>query len=643
MASSAVEIVVIVILALVAVVCATIVVFLLRWLKKYLDKQSANGQHGSRGDGGYEDELTESSMVADLGVFAPTAKAPADLQNTEDWDFDSVEIPPNRAESKSPSRRLNHKSTGGDSPRRSFISALTSIASSSTAAWNPTHIPFGAHSDDPDEQIISPKARTHPHHRRTEADGSKDLHIGIARIEASGKLLPRTITISSQECARGLGLSLADEAPVHVHAVAADSPSADAGIRANDRIISVAGTMCAAASHTTVIKLLAKAVAVTQQRAKPRQQIPQPPNLVVGAAPMRADAALSDVNVSLPGQASHDHTDDEVIPSFNTTRTSHGTIHSANNSAKTTARQSDTYASLRDAASHHQIEAATLMKAGQFRQARALLDKAIDLLSGIPHNANASVAAPAGSHEYRRSLRNGQHSSTGHATLDESLVHVNAAAKKSRRRTLPNKPHAKKNTRTPGFRCPRQGISVTIVPRSVASTNRRRKNNKARDPVQIRLILRREDMPGVNFRPIRPVRLSRFGGTLSDSMRRRSTKVAASSPRRAKPGVFSKAAFATPPHHSPKRSKPDSTDSPSKKKGNVLQASPWVTSDHTKEAWSAHKLPRGKQSLSGNPYSNPVLFMGFEINAGHDNVITTTAKPPYRRPNKDAYVPSTWQ
>lgn len=45
-----------------------------------------------------------------------------------------------------------------------------------------------------------------------------------------------------------------------------------------------------------VIKLLAKAVAVAQHRAK------QPKNIVVTKTPIRADAALDEINISLPGQ-----------------------------------------------------------------------------------------------------------------------------------------------------------------------------------------------------------------------------------------------------------------------------------------------------------------------------------------------------
>lgn len=102
------------------VCCAAVVVFLLRLLKKHFDKQAASttdldGIENSRrvGTGEYEDELTESSMVADLGVFAPTNSAPVDVHVMEDWDFESIDRPQGHTRRKNPAHR--------GSPRKGMV------------------------------------------------------------------------------------------------------------------------------------------------------------------------------------------------------------------------------------------------------------------------------------------------------------------------------------------------------------------------------------------------------------------------------------------------------------------------------------------------------------------------------------------
>lgn len=74
--------------------------------------------------------------------------------------------------------------------------------------------------------------------------------------------------------------------------------------------------------------------------------------------------SVSDVNIGLPGAYDSDDLDSEE--GFGNLVTN------------------DPYAPIREAASQHQVEAARLMQSGNYKRARVLLDRAINLLASIP-------------------------------------------------------------------------------------------------------------------------------------------------------------------------------------------------------------------------------------------------------------------
>lgn len=220
--------------------------------------------------------------------------------------------------------------------------------------------------DDP-SIMISPTGKPRP----SRADTMFDIR--LLNTNAVGKSTERTISLPFVESTAGLGLVLKGNAPVLVHEVDRGSSAAIAGVKLNEAIIEVDGVACSTAGHKQVVRMFTDALT----RAKAKREVEKQgrggktgplETMVVASRDYIPDAGLGDVNLVLPGQISD---------------------------VQDTGNPGDPYAPIREAASQHQVEAARLMQAGSFQQARVLLDRAINLLSSIPQVVERYISLPA--------------------------------------------------------------------------------------------------------------------------------------------------------------------------------------------------------------------------------------------------------
>ena len=160
----------------------------------------------------------------------------------------------------------------------------------------------------------------------------------------------KSLFLSKADVSQGLGIVLKGDAPVSICEVEGGGPSWDAGLRLDDVITSVNGTPCVNSSHKAVIALVSRALQKVQSdKSSQRSARGHAMSMVVTAQDARPDAAISDVNISLPGQAWGDD--------------------GASGSAAGDDGKDDPFAPIREAASQHQLEAVRRPTASPWKRA----------------------------------------------------------------------------------------------------------------------------------------------------------------------------------------------------------------------------------------------------------------------------------
>lgn len=437
--------------------------------------------------------------------------------------------------------------------------------------WNPLHIPPGMASADPDDAVINPQRRP-----SGKAASERGIVFGVTRRDAFGNRRLHKVVVPDAQTLNGLGITLKGDGPVFVAAVEAIGPAFAAGLRANDCFVTINGTACAAAAHSVVVDLVARAVAQSQANARRAVHQPNPLGpgrpMVVLPGEAQPDASLSDVTVSVPPTHTH-------------------------------ARSADPYGPIRDAASHHQLEAARLMQEGHFKQAKVLLDKAIELLSSIPRD-------PADDSTQMLTLRSVAEATAGPAPVPRtrSFVPLQRGARVVVGKKLPKR-HGKLRGRE-------NFAQVTVV---TAET--------------------RELIPRVSFRPIKPARSERAKRTKPKTPLEKGAGHGTRESRHARPsgppgsakGVRSSGSS----RHAPEASASRRGHS-EQKSVRPLEQPP--LNGQRVQAWGdAHSPQRQRRSRS---HKDTALhrsndFVGFEIEAGEDNVVTSKI---IRRENSGAYL-----
>ena len=174
----------------------------------------------------------------------------------------------------------------------------------------------------------------------------------LARLRQPGT---KSLFLSKADVSKGLGIVLKGDAPVSICEVECDGPSWIGGLRVDDVFTSVNGTPCVNSSHKTVIALVSKALQKLQSEDDQdhRGVRGHAMSMVVTAQDARPDAAISDVNISLPGQAWGD--DD-----------------AGGGGSKAGDGADDPFAPIREAASQHQLEAVQRLEARTWERAPCL-------------------------------------------------------------------------------------------------------------------------------------------------------------------------------------------------------------------------------------------------------------------------------
>lgn len=455
MATDTTEIVVISILAVVATVCLVVVVLLVRWLKN-VAFAGVDARTGERRFGGNDsDSDSESSIVDDISLFAPS-EGGGDQALTA-WESDVIS-------------KKKKKVGLGSSPSKPHdpfddYNDFDPDRASPAGGWNPIHTGhpsavMNAMSGN-ERDVIIPPAR---------AGG---LTFGYYRI-VQGRKSTKSLFLSKADVSKGLGIVLKGDAPVSICEVECDGPSWIGGLRVDDVFTSVNGTPCVNSSHKTVIALVSKALQKLQSEDDQdhRGVRGHAMSMVVTAQDARPDAAISDVNISLPGQAWGD--DD-----------------AGGGGSKAGDGADDPFAPIREAASQHQLEAARLMQTGNFKQARILLDRAIELLQSIPksHENSPQKASP---------------SKGPHGSPRRKAAGPDGAGKSTKRRS-------KKENR--GFVPVRAGANKADMVSLLSTRNTisplRPSRVRAAKPWRATIIMTSAQIPSTDWKPIKPAKLSK--------------------------------------------------------------------------------------------------------------------------------------
>lgn len=490
------EIVVISILALLAAVLVVVVVFLVRWLLKvaFAGVDPRTGERRFAGN----DSDSESSMVDDISIFAPS-------EGGGDQAWESAVVSTKHVGlSGSPSKPHDPFDDFDPDPDRT----------SPGGGWNPLHtgqphpsvVINSVFSDAPfsERGVISP-ARP------------GGITFGFYRI-VQGRKVTKSLFLSKADVSQGLGIVLKGDAPVSICEVEGGGPSWKAGLRLDDVITSVNGTPCVNSSHKAVIALVSRALQKVQSDSSSQRGVRgHAMSMVVTAQDARPDAAISDVNISLPGQAWG-----EDGASVSKAGGDDGT-------------GDDPFAPIREAASQHQLEAARLMQTGNFKQARILLDRAIELLQSIPKSQDSSPqksSPPKGPHGSPR--RKGESSGSG-------------AGKSTKRRP-------KKQKENRGFVPWRAGAKkadmVSLLSKRTAISPMRPARVRAAKPWRATIITTSHQIPSASWKPIKAAKLSKRRNTTA---RRKPSRAHKASSSRAKGAAASTTSGST------KRSGPSAT------------------------------------------------------------------------------------
>lgn len=346
------QIAIFVALAAGAIVCGIIVLYLVRRLRKERRAVPAEPEDDF-------DAQSSTSSINDLslGMFTPSPISPMSAWSDQDMDIASTHSPRNLGNAgapKSPHDSSRKKGgwtdTGADSPGPSWspMAPMSESAILNSTMFHDSSMGFH------DDSVLVPVSR----------EGG--ITFGFHRM-IRGLKVHKSAFIPKKALEDGLGIVLKGDAPVLLCEVEPNGPSWDAGLRVDDCLTSVNGVACGNASHQTVISLVSKALQHQQEPVSTSGYNHNPSfgsAMVVKAQDTKPDATISDLDIRLPG--SMDANDKRNVQK------------------PTAAGGDDAFAPIREALSLQQLEAARLMKAGQFKAARELLDKAIELHLRLP-------------------------------------------------------------------------------------------------------------------------------------------------------------------------------------------------------------------------------------------------------------------
>eukprot|EP00039_Didymoeca_costata_P003166 m.65684 g.65684 ORF g.65684 m.65684 type:complete len:384 (+) comp11751_c0_seq2:111-1262(+) len=163
---------------------------------------------------------------------------------------------------------------------------------------------------------------------------------------AGGRRAKRTVYMPHVKNSSDLGLVISGSCPVSVHLVEQESPSAKAGIVSGDEIVAIGKQPCSHLNHHDVVRLFSKVISSAKRKSSDQEFFGFPSN--------RVSEDTESIS-SIPGQID---------------------------------TEKDSFEPIREAAARHQSEAASLIKAERFKEARVLLDKALDLIGKVPQSGS---------------------------------------------------------------------------------------------------------------------------------------------------------------------------------------------------------------------------------------------------------------